>query len=47
MIDLVIISGVWWLNGKLGAMRPEGRRFEFLSCRYVGTLGKSLTTICL
>ena len=36
-------GGVWWLRGKFGALRPEGRRFESHSSRHVETLGKSFT----
>ena len=32
-----------WLTGKLGALRPEGRMFEFHSSRHVQNLGKSFT----
>ena len=40
----------WWLSGKFGSVRPEGRRFESHSSRqsrHVGTLGKSFTRSCL
>ena len=29
------------LNGRFGALRPDGCRFESHSSRHVGTLGKS------
>src|SRR6218665_959441 len=37
---------VWWLSGKFGALRPDGRRFESHSSRYVRTLGKSFARSC-
>src|SRR6218665_1778211 len=39
----VVLCGVWWLSGKFGALRPEGREFESHSSHHVGTLGKSFT----
>ena len=44
--DLFNLSA-WWLSGKFGALRPEGRNFESHSSRHVGTLGKSFTRSCL
>ena len=41
------IYGEWWLSGSLGALRPEGHRFESHSSRHVETLGKSFTCNCL
>jgi len=35
--------GAWWLMGKFGALRAEGRKFESHSSRHVGTLDKSFT----
>ena len=37
----------WWLSGRFGALRSEGRRFESRSSRHVGTLGRSFTRSCL
>ena len=39
--------GMWCRIGRVKAFRPEGRGFEFLSSRHVGTLGKSFTRNCL
>ena len=39
------VSGAWWLIGKFGALRLEGRRLH--SSRHVGTLGKSFTYSCI
>ena len=39
--------GLWWLCGRFGAMRPEGRGFESHSSRHIGTSGKSFTRSCL
>src|SRR6218665_3394898 len=36
-------GGAWWLSGKVGALRPGGRRFESHSIRHLGTLGKPFT----
>ena len=38
----MIITGAWWLSGRIGALRPEGRRFESRSGHHVGTLRKFL-----
>ena len=40
-------SGAWWLSGRFGALRPEGRKFETNSSRNVGTLGKYFNRSCL
>ena len=37
-------GGAWWLSGKFGAFRPEGRRLESHYSHHVGTLGKSFTS---
>ena len=39
--------GAWWLSGRFGALRPDGRRFESHSSHHVGTLGKSFTYSCM
>src|SRR6218665_2908353 len=39
--------GAWWLSGKFGVLRSEGRRFESNSSRHVGIWSKSLTYSCL
>jgi len=42
-----MICGTWYLSGKFGALRPQGRSFESHSSLHVGTLGKSFTHSCL
>ena len=40
-------GGAWWLTGKFGALRPEGRGFESHFSSHVGTFGKgSLAVAC-
>ena len=36
-------DGSWWLSGRFGALRPEGRRFESHSNHHVRILSKSFT----
>src|SRR6218665_2293001 len=36
-------GGTLWLSGKVGALRPGGRRFESHSSYRLRTLGKSFT----
>ena len=43
----IIHRGTWWRIGWVDIFQPEGRGFESRSSRHVGTLGKSLTRICL
>ena len=44
---LTLLVWAWWLSGKFGALRPEGRRLESRSSRHVETLGKWFTHSCL
>src|SRR6218665_1386742 len=42
-----ILCGAWWLSGKFGAFRLEGRRVESHSSCHIGTLRKpSITVTC-
>src|SRR6218665_2834870 len=41
------LGELWWLSGKFGALRLEGRRFESHSSHHVRALGKSFTCGCL
>ena len=46
--DLYVgVCGAWWLSGKFGALRPEGRRFKSHCGRQVGTSSHSFTHSCL
>ena len=33
-VNVFIKRGTWWLSGKFGALRPEGRRFKSHSTRH-------------
>src|SRR6218665_597425 len=45
---LLSVIGVWWLNGRFGALHPEGRRFESHSICHVVILDKSfIRSFCL
>src|SRR6218665_3069197 len=41
------IVGRRWIIGRVYTCQPEGRGFESLSSRHIGTLGKSSTHSCL
>ena len=46
-VALLHIFRMWWLSGRVGALCPQGRKFESRSSRHVGTLGESFTRSCL
>ena len=42
------LTMAWWLNGRFGVLRPQGRRFESHSSRHIETLASpSLVVVCI